>query len=155
MSVTFSPVINETPVHSLSCAVCGGQASGTWFQVYDLADKHYYECGTTPEITETYSDPNMGVQINLSNRNAKEVLDLLGLPSTEEEGLYGTLSADDMLGRVLIAQGVNQRSGFLPAVVEGNLYDGGRDENYFERVLAEIAEVVQAAKSLGADVSYG
>ena len=56
-------------------------------------------------------------EFNCSNLNASGLLDLLGIQVGEafEERCCGSMSAEDFLGRVLIAQAINPADGvYLP-----------------------------------------
>lgn len=65
------------------------------------------------KTTQSFSE----AEVNLSNLNAQTLMDLLGLRIDQDgDGDWaGSLSADDLLGRVLIAQAINPADEGLPA----------------------------------------
>jgi hypothetical protein len=109
-------------------------------------------------------------------------MDLLGLRIDQDgDGDWsGSLSADDLLGRVLIAQAINPADEGLPAYkmtgaeagnhsgllggllgglaqaeAEGeagpSIWFGGRSAGYFDERLAQVRELAEEVKALGDD----
>jgi hypothetical protein len=54
-------------------------------------------------------------EVNLANTNAIRVIGVLGFPLDDEEGCVGDATADDFLGRVLVALAVAPRDEAMPA----------------------------------------
>lgn len=95
-----------------------------------------------------------GAHLNVSNDNADALLELLGLPAEPD----GDIPADDMLGRVLIAQALvdvasADRQG-LPAAVDGRWEDAGRRPGYLADRLATLADLATQASQHGGWVCW-
>lgn len=84
---------------------------------------------------------NHGPTLNLSNGNAAQILDLLGLPVEPD----GTAPAEDFLGRVLLAQALAGHAADdtrgRPAVREGNWTECGRRPGYLAEKLTELHQI--------------
>jgi hypothetical protein len=99
--------------------------------------------------------------VNVSNANAAHLLGLLGFPvdlEDEEAGLYGTASAEDFLGRVLVAQAVNPADAGVPVTEEQGegmlLVRCGRRVGYSEDRLASLRELADFAISRGQTIQW-
>jgi len=119
-------------------------------------------------------------EFNCSNLNASGLLDLLGIQVGEafEERCCGSMSAEDFLGRVLIAQAINpadeglptykmtgaeagNHSGLLGSLLGGlaqaeaegeagpSIWFGGRSAGYYDERLAWSRELADEVISLG------
>ncbi|ROO82595.1 hypothetical protein EDD29_0076 [Actinocorallia herbida] len=96
-------------------------------------------------------------EVNLANGNAARVLHLLGLPCGEWE-MGGEATAEDFLGRILIAQALldvatDDEHG-RPDVTDGRFFFGGQRPGYLADRLAELEEVATWATRHGEDVIY-
>ena len=96
-------------------------------------------------------------EVNFSNQNAVGVLALLGVTpeNTEEFWNGGTLSAEDFLGRVLIALAVNPADAGVPPTQEGNFIDAGRREGYFDERLGQLRDLAERALAGGGSICWG
>jgi hypothetical protein len=130
------------------------------------------------KTTQSFSE----AEVNLSNSNAQTLLDLLGLRIDQDgDGDWsGSLSVDDLLGRVLIAQAVmpadegmpaykmtgaeaGNHSGLLAGLLGGvakaeeegqagpSVWSAGRPAGYFDDKLAQVRELAEEVKALGDD----
>ena len=107
------------------------------------------------KTTQSFSE----AEVNLSNLNASGLLDLLGVQVGEDfsERCCGSMSADDLLGRVLIAQAINPADEGLPvykmtgAEAGPSIWFGGRSAGYFDERLAQVRELAEEVKALGDD----
>ena len=128
------------------------------------------------KTTQSFSE----AEVNLSNLNASGLLDLLGVQVGEafEERCCGSMSADDLLGRVLIAQAINpadeglpvykmtgaeagNHSGLLGGLLDGvaqaeaegrpgpSIWFGGRSAGYYDQRLVWSRELADEVISLG------
>lgn len=103
-----------------------------------------------------FSTINLNAEVNISNINAVRVLDALGVQVGEDfsERCCGNISAEDFLGRVLVAQALSGHDEGMPSFVlpsEGALQiQGARPEGYLDEVLGELAELA----SLGGEVRW-
>jgi hypothetical protein len=84
-------------------------------------------------------DATVGPTLNLSDGNAAQVFDLLGL---HYDGDVGETSAEDLLGRVLLAQALldvtaDDEDG-RPEVSVGRLIECGRRPGYLAEKLSEV-----------------
>lgn len=156
MSVTFYV---ELPVqgYTLQCS-CGDAQSGV-FGTYADARAHL-DAGNTlvcgDDFCAAYPTSVSAVQanapeVNLSNVNARHILGVLGY---ETEDLCGSATADDLLGRILIAQAINPTDEGIPAVQEGNIVDCGRPEGYTDERLLILHDIVRAAEEHSARVLW-
>lgn len=96
-----------------------------------------------------------GPQVNLSNQNAAQLLDLLGLPW---DGDWAEAPAEDILGRVLLAQALlpaaTDDGHGQPTVVERNWIDCGRRPGYLADKLAELHQIATWAHERRAAVMW-
>ena len=109
------------------------------------------------KITQSFS----GEEANFSNLNASGLLDLLGVQVGEafEERCCGSMSAEDFLGRVLMAQAIMPADEGMPAYkmtededVSGpSIWFAGRSAGYFDERLAQVRELAEEVKALGDD----
>lgn len=145
MSVTFA--VDQEPVgFALTCGC--GSVSGpmvTSFQDAHAGSASFVGCGD--DFCGVY--PPMAVaqymveaEVNVSNVNARYLLELLGV---EAEELYGKMSGSEFLGRVLLAEALSVGDPGVPATQEGNFVECGRAEGYADARLASLREVAQAA----------
>lgn len=93
--------------------------------------------------------------VNMTNGNAAQVLDLLGL---DFDGNWGETSAEDFLGRVLIAQALltvaTDDAHGLPAVEDRNWTDCGRRPGYLADRLADLRRLATWAIDNQATVAW-
>lgn len=154
MSVTFA-VEQDTVQFQLTCS-CGmvqlsqvfdtyQEAMDVYSSVVNICDDEY--CRAWPVRAEAVTADEL--ELNLSNFNAYYVLDSLGL-----EGLCGTLSAEDFLGRILLAEAIAPKDEGMPAYTEGILTHCGREEGYLGDKLALLREIASQAHSKGLQVVW-
>jgi hypothetical protein len=102
--------------------------------------------------------------------NTDHVLDVLGLPPTDEHGdAYGDEPADVFLGRVLLAQAIEPADAGTPATVRnvddgfggspiltagGRWHDMGRAPGYTDRKLAELRTFAEWCAARGHRVAW-
>ena len=95
-------------------------------------------------------------EVNMHNGNAATVLDLLGITC---DGDFGETTAEDFLGRVLLAQALmdvtyDDQQG-LPASSDGRWHVGGRRPGYLAEKLTELRDVAEWATRAGVAVVWG
>lgn len=158
MSVSF--YINETEgPHQVVCS-CGKTKGTTIYSSFNEAYVALYHEGTAtkPTCEDDYCagygffhvDPiTPGPVLNVSNQNALELLDVLGIKVGQdfEERCSGELDGKDLLGRILIAQAVNPSDAGVPVTVQGALVSCGRPAGYVDARLVELTEVAEYAIS--------
>jgi len=129
--------------HTGGLAVCGDEycAFGTMF------------------IQAIESDP--APALNVSNTNAMHLLGLLGLPSEPDEcgSLSGSTTAEDFLGRVLLAQAVSPADEGVPVTTQkghggATMIRMGRRAGYSEGRLTALRELADFAVHRGRDVQW-
>ncbi len=85
--------------------------------------------------------------MNVSNINAIEILGALGLVDEWGVRMAGEVSADDMLGRVLVALGVAPKDEGRPAsILPGKgmqVIDCGREPGYLQKRLRELRTLAE------------
>lgn len=97
------------------------------------------------------------VGVNVSNHNAVAILEALGI-DVDPHNLYGTIDADDLRGRCLVALALADDSAIAPVTDrvpgQATYVDCGRREGYMSDRLAAILAVAEQAASLGVTVTY-
>lgn len=96
--------------------------------------------------------------VNMSQTNAQEILEVLGI-NMEDEGYAGSFSVEDLEGRLLLAGGLAPVSEFRPTFTHKGetgptMIHCAREEGYVQNKLARIADVVAAAKELNRKVVW-
>lgn len=84
-------------------------------------------------------------EVNMSNRNALPILDMLGVIDDPCDWA-GTCPAEDFLGRVKIAQALAPRDEGMPGFVEAvfgraTIVHGGRRKGYTQDVLVRLEDL--------------
>lgn len=112
----------------------------------------------------THPEAQDAPAVNLNNRNASWVLDLLGLrdAGAAEWDLCGTADADDFLGRVLMATALKDTAvddSGRPAITDvtpggATWVEGGLPEGYFAERLDQLHEIATFAVTHKAQVCW-
>jgi hypothetical protein len=174
MSVTFSPAIHPTDpvVWFIECmdGLRRDHRDGSYAEMAEELPLHQFGClheGCREYDGATLATVQTDPEVNVSNSNARLLLEALGLPFVDG---CGSLGADDFLGRVLTALAVAPQDAGVPAhrlvpgestifgpVVEGGatFIDCGRSEGYLQERLLQLEEVATAALLAGREVSWG
>lgn len=110
-------------------------------------------------IQAVESDPAPSMRV--SDTNAMHLLGLLGLPSEPDESgsLAGSTSAEDFLGRVLLAQAINPEDAGVPVTTEvgqggATMMRMGRHPGYSDDRLVCLRELADFAVGRGRDVQW-
>jgi hypothetical protein len=169
MSITFGTTIGPIEGFAFVCGHDNGLTAHRFGSYEDARtflqaeyDTHGYTgglavCGDVEycayglmSIQAIESDP--APDLNVSNANAMHLLGLLGLPSEPDEcgSLGGSTTAEDFLGRVLIAQAVSPADAGVPVTTEvgqggATMIDMGRRAGYSEDRLTELRELADFA----------
>jgi hypothetical protein len=157
MTVSFAPVEALPVAWSIRCA-CSNTTSLTEFGDRESAVAALNTIICEDEFCAAYPPLVIAVHaevapyLNVSNRNAGDLLTLLGYGQNED--LCGSTSAADLLGRVLIAVAVEPADAGRPSTTSGNLIDCGRPAAYFEDRLAELRTVCEWAEARGVGVAW-
>ncbi len=157
MSVTFS-ADQVVAGWMLECG-CGQSKSaiaGSYAELDALRGGFVYTC----DDAYCSAFPAMSVavyaeqveSVNVSNVNARFLLGMLAFDAAD---LCGSVSADEFLGRVLVADGLSVGDAGVPAIQEGNMVECGRPEGYAEDSLAALRTLANSAKTLGVDIIWG
>lgn len=156
MSVTFS-VVQEPTGYVLACG-CGASTLGP-FSSYDESNEarssFVYMCDDV--YCAAYAPMSVAVyayeeSVNVSNVNAKHILETLGIDTTD---LAGMLEGHDFLGRVLVADALSVGDPGVPVVQDGNFIECGRSEGYTESRLSELRVIAQFASEQNKAISWG
>lgn len=178
MSVTFAPVTTGTGQWEARC-YCVDSADEQpmdkfasyedavqWLDSYKAAPYALPGCkddfclGVGPALYEVQAQKN-APKVNVSNRNAADLLDVLGIRSKERDwksDLCGTLSADAFDGHILTALAVAPVSAERPTIESQkgpHMIDCGRPEGYIQTRLEELRDVAAFAREHGLAVSWG
>lgn len=96
-------------------------------------------------------------EVNMSNANAGAVLSFLGFAG--DDLWTGKVSAQDFLGRVLVAQALAGHDEGMPSYdlpSEGaRMIQGARSEGYYDHRLAQLREIAEKAVADGAEMCWG
>ena len=160
MSVTFSPVMDSTVPHVLVC-ICGEWSNGVMYPSSEMA--HMVAKGMKPECGDVYCDyvyvePAVAEpEVQMSNANAVTLLDVLGVQVGEDfsDRCSGSLSAEDFLGRVLIAQGLNPSDAGSDTITDGNAVYCGRAVGYTDAKLDSMRQVAEWAVANERQIVWG
>lgn len=160
MSVTFSPAMDTAVAHVITC-ICGEWNNGVEYPSFEMA--HMVAKGMKPECGDPYCDyvsvePAVAEpEVQMSNSNAVGLLDILGIRVGEDfsDRCCGSLSAEDFLGRVLLAQGLNPADAGSDTIAIGNMVDCGRPAGYTDAKLDAMREVAQWALANKREIAWG
>lgn len=105
--------------------------------------------------TYTVLSEDSGIEINMCNSNALEVLSLLGLPS-EYSGKISARELEALCNRALIRL---RNSSFLdkmiPTIIKGNFIDTGRPEGYLQNQVLKLLELAQERTTEYDEIYWG
>jgi hypothetical protein len=174
VSVTFFPAIDPTVpvVWFVECmdGLRRDRREGSYEEMVEELALHAAGCldeGCREYDGATLATVQTDPEVNVSNANARLLLEALGLPF--EDG-SGSLAADDFLGRVLMALAVapadpgvpmhrlvpGESTIFGPVAEFGATFiDCGRREGYLQERLVQLEEVARHAIGVGREVSWG
>lgn len=156
MSVTFAT--DYTPsAYAVTCS-CGAATTEQFESVEDvqfvITSGNAPVCGDEfcaayfPSIKPITDAP----ELNVSNANAEAILSVLGFEEIQYEG---TISGDDLMGRILIAQAINPTDAGIPATRDGNFISCGRNEGYIDQRLEQLAEIAAFATKHNLSIYWG
>lgn len=169
MSITFAPVIEDSRV-LLTC-ICRKVQSQEIFANPAEAYAHKASAAyTLVECEDEYCDNTRYVQsvietpeLNMSNVNARFVLEMLGYKDTSDGG---SASAEEFMGRVLMALAIAPHDEGVPAHddssydsngvrISGQLIQGGRPKGYLQDRLMELETVATWAAENNTTIVWG
>ncbi len=164
MSVTFTAAHVAGSAFIISCVCPAAQAAAVPYATYDAAQAAYpaepllvelpgceYPGRCRPFILSLDPAGDDIPEINLSNSNARRILDALGLNSDD---LSGSGTAEDFLGRCLIALALEPADAGVPPVQDGNVIDCGRPAGYLQTRLTELHALAVWCAGQGRAVSW-
>ena len=174
MSVTFSVTMdhNEAIAYNLTCDITGplNDAPLSWDRAGEVAFAHQVTC--QDDICQHYGPDKDEVRlnqirtdldVNLANGNARYILDALGVQASD---LCGTLTAEDFLGRCLLATAiapvdegtpsyVAAPAGGAPLATQGaTMIMCGRPEGYLHGTLARLTTLAEYARTQGRTITW-
>jgi hypothetical protein len=160
MSVTFAPTIAADAAYRITC-VCEAHNDGLIYADHSAA--YAALSGVTSTCTDPYCEtlyitPAVeGPSLNVSNLNAVDLLDLLGIGVGDdfEDRCVGTMKAADLLGRVLLAQALTPADAGVASYAEGNVIHCGRPAGYYEDRLAILQDIALWANTRGLTITWG
>lgn len=163
MSVTFSIQQERTGwIHECGC---GAAQSATPFESYidayltqglmaPCADEY---CAMYAPFVKGVATEADALEINVSNVNARLLLENLGFSIIDEDGeldLCGSAAGTDLLGRVLMAQALVPSDAGMPAMQTGNIIDCGRHEGYMDERFEQLSDIATWAAAHNAEVVW-
>ena len=168
MSITFAPEMAPIIGYRLTDHLGGLSGLIADYEAASAALEELNDSGATlPGCTDTETARAYGATItavtvdgddapgvNMSNANARTLLDLLGFDGEED---CGDCPADDFLGRVLVAAALSAADEGMPAYeAAGNprMVECGRRAGYIPAQLDQLREVAEWAAAQGRDVQW-
>ena len=153
MSVSFYPTVQDS-LTQISCA-CGAVVAPTLFasrtEAYNAV--HVAFTATAPvcgdedcaQYSASFVEFEETPMVNVSNTNAMEVLDVLGIMvgDTFNDRCVGSMNAELFLGRVLMASAVQLVDAGVPVTRDGNMFNMGRAEGYLNARVEELRAVAE------------
>jgi len=102
---------------------------------------------------------DVDVYVNMSNANAAMILAVLGLDVDPEDGIMGSMDAEQFLGYVMMALAAERDNAAVPATVDSlpgcaTVVDCGLPEGYVEERLTQLADLATEAVRLGRTVHW-
>lgn len=91
--------------------------------------------------------------VNMTNANARELLDVLGY--TGEALEIGEADPAEFLGRVVLALGLAPTDPGRPEIVEGRTIHCARPAGYRDQRLRELHDLATAAQAAGEPILWG
>lgn len=157
MSISFFPIVGDQ-LTRIACD-CGSAVSDTLYASQREAYEAFYVnyTATRPICGDMYCDAylmrvsfvamDQAPELNVSNVNAVELLDMLGYMVGEpfEERSCGQLTAEEFAGCVLVADGLSVEDPGVPAVVEGNSVFCGRAPGYLNTRITDLRKLSEYA----------
>ncbi|MFE7485137.1 hypothetical protein [Streptomyces sp. NPDC057552] len=185
MSVTFTADWRPATQFAVTCGCERATALAVPHDTYEAASVEALSAGPVhnalpgcamPEICPEYPlhvhdvDPGgeFAPEVNLSERNASLLTDLLGFTAPETTGAprpprlddgpagdAGQLPAVDFLGRVLVALALAPEDEGLDGYWDGRHHLGDRRAGYLQLRLAELRDLAQWCVDRGRNVAWG
>jgi hypothetical protein len=159
MSVTFHPNTTPAASHMTLRYWCDTPTTtATAERAGRDADLHNSSCGECSSYGGVLVDEvHEFTEVNLANSNAYRVLTLLGYDG--DETYCGHATADDFLGRLLVADGLLETSDARDATIRqgekgATLIDLGEPEGYLNEKLRLLIELANWAKANGSGISW-
>lgn len=152
--------MDATVPHVITC-ICGAWSSGVVYPSYDMARMMLKE--VKPACADIYCDYAYALpqvvepEVQMSNSNAVSLFDVLAIGVGEDfsDRCSGSLPAEDFLGRVLIAQGLNPTDAGSDTIAVGNFVDCGRPEGYIDSKLDSMRQVAEWAVANERNIVWG
>jgi hypothetical protein len=155
MSVTFSPAADLTLPHTVSCYCEVISTHNSYAEAYAALAHTVVSCDD-PYCSPMVETAIMEPEVNVSNMNAEALFDVLGITGEHfSDYCVGSMSAEDFMGRVLLAQAVAPVSALIPTIIEGNMVHGGRVEGYVQEKLSMLHNVAMFAVENNREICWG
>lgn len=159
MSVTFHPNVTPTASHRTIRYWCDTPTTTvTVSESGSEAGLHNTVCGECSSYGGVLvDDVHEFTEVNLANANAYRVLTLLGYDG--HETYCGHATADDFLGRLLVADGLLETSDARASTTTrgekgATLIDLGEPEGYLNEKIRLLIELANWAKANGSGISW-
>ena len=167
MSVSFFVEAGETTAYRISC-MCQdveGKSFDNYYDaslhlmimqeknetLYGCSDKF---CSDNGLFIDHVHDAFDTAVINMSNKNAKDVLNHLGI-DVDEEDWAGSFDPHDLMARIDIALAIAPDSVEIDTVQNNNMIICGREEGYIQKRLQQIISVCEDAVKLNRKIVWG
>jgi hypothetical protein len=151
MSITFSISCNCERTRS-ACPFCGSLMYGSC-----CAEMYDDETGIYWKLREAESCVHDMASVNVSNHNARDIVEALGL-EWDSESQSGMISVANLRSRALLRTALPADEPVAPAISGGDgcvtMIHGGRSEGYIAERCGQLTELVDLAISGGYEVIY-
>jgi hypothetical protein len=168
VSITFHPALDESDItgYQITCWEEDHQHD-TVYATYDEASLAYLDLVAADHATLgdcliviVWADGLGDQELNLANRNACDLLEVLGLTDDDDDEFpwCGSIEADDLLGRILIADAIAPDPELPSYTIVGQgggvNVDLGRPAGYLHTKLNLLAELARWCKDHGREVVW-
>jgi hypothetical protein len=110
-----------------------------------------------PAYDDTYTvmTEDSGIEINMCNSNALEVISLLGL-TAEYSGKISAKELEVRCNRTLIRlRNSSMLDKMIPTIIKGNFIDTGRPEGYLQKQVLKLLELAQQRTTEYDEIYWG
>jgi hypothetical protein len=162
MSISFYATIDsaDVPTYAVYCDATSQEIGEYVGRANAVSEMHAHSLVCASDLCRDYGaevneiHPDGMEPINMSNRNARDVLSVLGVSLDDVDAECGTLSAAALIERCDVALSVGFRDDGYPSVTAGRSTDCGRSAGYVAERVTQIRALAVACQSAGKSVTW-